>query len=174
LGSDVPFCLTPLTALALGRGEIISPLPPCPPFWVVLFKPPYGVSTRDVYGHLSQVSIRVKPDLPAIIRSIREMNLEELFQHMGNVLEYSTYDLYPDLQEYAGKIKNLGVERVMMSGSGPTLAAFMTKEEAARDLASLWTQTYWEVLIARTLQPEDLKGRVEEYERKADVPCQTG
>lgn len=174
LGSDVPFCLTPLTALAQGRGEIISPLPPSPPFWLVLFKPPYGVSTKEVYRHLSHVSIGKKPHLPAIIKAIKEMRPGDLFQHMGNVLEYSTYDLHPDLQEYADKIKNLGAEKVMMSGSGPTLAAFVDNEETARRLASMWIQSDWEVIIARSLQPEDLKGRVMEYERKADDPCQTG
>ena len=49
LGSDVPFFLTGGTALATGRGERITPLPPLPQYWVVLVLLPRVLSTAAVY-----------------------------------------------------------------------------------------------------------------------------
>ena len=49
LGSDVPFILTGGTALATGRGERITPLPPLPQHWVVLVLLPCALSTAAVY-----------------------------------------------------------------------------------------------------------------------------
>ena len=39
IGSDVPFCIAGGTQRALGRGELMRPLPPSPTLWMVLAKP---------------------------------------------------------------------------------------------------------------------------------------
>ena len=40
LGSDVPFCVAGGTALATGRGEMLTPLPDLPPLYLALAKKP--------------------------------------------------------------------------------------------------------------------------------------
>ena len=50
LGSDVPFFLGPGTALGMGRGEALAALPAPAPAWLVLFLPPFGLATADVYA----------------------------------------------------------------------------------------------------------------------------
>ena len=50
VGADVPFFLSGGTALGLGRGEEIYPLVDLPPHWVVIVRPPYGVSTAEAYA----------------------------------------------------------------------------------------------------------------------------
>ena len=52
IGSDVSFCVYGGTALAKGRGEMITDLPAPPTCWVILAKPFIGVSTADVYRRL--------------------------------------------------------------------------------------------------------------------------
>src|SRR5436190_3731376 len=54
LGSDVPFFLVGGTALGLGRGEDLFPLPDVPPHHVVLARPPFGVNTADAYRWFSE------------------------------------------------------------------------------------------------------------------------
>ena len=49
IGSDVPFFLSGGTALGLGRGEEIYPLVDLPRHWVVVVRPPFGVSTAEAY-----------------------------------------------------------------------------------------------------------------------------
>ncbi len=53
IGSDVSFCVYGGTALAKGRGEIITRLPAPPTCWVILAKPFIGVSTSEVYRRLN-------------------------------------------------------------------------------------------------------------------------
>ena len=50
IGADVPFFLSGGTALGLGRGEEIYPLVDLPPHFVVIVRPPFGVSTAEAYG----------------------------------------------------------------------------------------------------------------------------
>ena len=69
IGSDVSFCVYGGTALATGRGEIISKLPSPPTCWVVLAKPFIGVSTADVYRRLDLSKIQ-HPNTKKMIEAI--------------------------------------------------------------------------------------------------------
>ncbi|MDQ5873440.1 MAG: hypothetical protein M3547_14680, partial [Acidobacteriota bacterium] len=50
LGSDVPYFLTGGEADVEGRGERVTPLPDSPPEDLLLFVPPFPISTADVYA----------------------------------------------------------------------------------------------------------------------------
>jgi 4-diphosphocytidyl-2-C-methyl-D-erythritol kinase len=49
LGSDVPYFVLGGTALGLGRGELLYPLPDVPAMGVLIVMPSFGVSTADAY-----------------------------------------------------------------------------------------------------------------------------
>lgn len=160
LGSDVPFCLYPLAALGRGRGEILEELPEGPEMWLVLVKPPFGLSTGEIFGHLSQVPRGRRPDLAAALRAMEEEDFPGLCAAMENALEVSAFDLQPKLAEWKQDLsarENAG--RVMMTGSGPTLVAFFDREEDARRLAAQWNQPRWDVLLSKTLTRQELERR---------------
>ena len=50
LGSDVPYFLVGGTALALGRGEEVYPLPDAPQLYLLVVKPAQGMPTAEAYG----------------------------------------------------------------------------------------------------------------------------
>jgi 4-diphosphocytidyl-2-C-methyl-D-erythritol kinase len=54
LGSDVPFFLVGGTALALGRGEEVYPLPDAPPLHLLVVKPARGMSTAEAYARIDR------------------------------------------------------------------------------------------------------------------------
>jgi 4-diphosphocytidyl-2-C-methyl-D-erythritol kinase len=120
IGSDVSFCVYGGTALAKGRGEIITRLPAPPTCWVILAKPFIGVSTADVYRRLDINRIE-HPNTSEMIEGIYNGNYDDVCQHMGNVLESVTLQLHPEVAQIKEQMKRFGADAVLMSGSGPTV-----------------------------------------------------
>ncbi|MFM9281704.1 4-(cytidine 5'-diphospho)-2-C-methyl-D-erythritol kinase [Paenibacillus jiagnxiensis] len=128
LGSDVPFCVTGGTALATGRGEVLTPLPNPPQCWVVLAKPPINVSTADVYGRIRADRIQHHPSATRMEQAIRGNSFAAVCRELGNVLEDVTLKLYPEVQQLKESMIRLGADGVLMSGSGPTVFGLVSKE----------------------------------------------
>lgn len=128
LGSDVPFCISGGTALAKGRGEILTPIHSPLQCWVILAKPPINVSTADIYGKLEVDQIKQHPSTSQIIHAIQTNDYEALCNNLGNVLEEVTLDMYPEVRQLKECMYKLGAEGVLMSGSGPTVFGLVSKE----------------------------------------------
>lgn len=124
IGSDVPFCVYGGTALAKGRGEKITELPPPPPCWVVLAKPDIGVSTADIYSRLD-VGMITHPDTKAMMQAIINQDYEGICKNAGNVLEEVTLKLYPQVASIKEHMLRFGADAALMSGSGPTVYALV-------------------------------------------------
>ncbi len=120
IGSDVSFCVYGGTALAKGRGELITELPAPPTCWVILAKPFLGVSTADVYRRLD-IARTKHPNIGAMIEAIHDHDYQKVCQNVGNVLEDVTLNLYPEVAQIKDQMKRFGADAVLMSGSGPTV-----------------------------------------------------
>ncbi|WP_066371823.1 4-(cytidine 5'-diphospho)-2-C-methyl-D-erythritol kinase [Neobacillus fumarioli] len=120
IGSDVSFCVYGGTALAKGRGEIITELPAPPTCWVILAKPFIGVSTAEVYRRLDLNGTR-HPNIPEMIEAIKSHDYHKVCQNVGNVLEDVTLKLHPVVAQIKDQMKRFGADAVLMSGSGPTV-----------------------------------------------------
>ncbi|WP_394239424.1 4-(cytidine 5'-diphospho)-2-C-methyl-D-erythritol kinase [Niallia oryzisoli] len=120
IGSDVSFCVYGGTALAKGRGEVITPLPAPPTCWVVLAKPFIGVSTADVYRRL-ELSTITHPNTKSMIQAIEANDFSSVCANLGNVLEDVTLRLHPEVAQIKEQMKRFGADAVLMSGSGPTV-----------------------------------------------------
>lgn len=128
LGSDVPFCVTGGTALATGRGELLTPIPNPPQCWVILAKPPINVSTQEVYTRLKSTQIKQHPSASNMIAAIESGGFHEVCGQLGNVLEDVTLKLHPEVQQLKEAMMRLGVDGTLMSGSGPTVFGLVSKE----------------------------------------------
>ncbi|WP_174734812.1 4-(cytidine 5'-diphospho)-2-C-methyl-D-erythritol kinase [Mesobacillus harenae] len=120
IGSDVSFCVYGGTALAKGRGEIITKLPPPPTCWVVLAKPFIGVSTAEVYRRLNINDVH-HPDTNEMINAIKANDFGGVCKNLGNVLEEVTLPLHPEVAQIKDQMSRFGADAVLMSGSGPTV-----------------------------------------------------
>lgn len=121
LGSDVPFFLYGGTALGLGRGEELYPLPDAPRYPVLIVAPPVHVSTAEAYRALG------RPELtsPVDCRKLRAFQSfvwrAEYLSGAENDFESAVFRLHPELGRWKRKLERLGARAARLSGSGAAL-----------------------------------------------------
>ncbi len=131
LGADVPYCLMGGTALAEGIGEVLSPLGSVPEAYVLLVKPPLGISTKEIYERLDSESDIGHPDIDGLIAAVGRKDLDGICGLMGNVLEKVSCGIYPVINEIRNDMKAMGAKGAMMSGSGPTVFGLFDDPDTA-------------------------------------------
>ena len=131
IGADVPYCLLGGTALAEGVGEILTPLPHLPNCSILLAKPPFGVSTKEIFQALRADEIETHPDVDGMVAAIREGDLPGILSRSANVLESVTIPKRPGIRQLKDFMTNAGAEAVLMSGSGPTVFGIFTDQQKA-------------------------------------------
>ena len=139
LGADVPFLVAGGTALAEGIGEQLSPLPPLPPCELVVVKPPFGSSTKEVYAALtlSAMAPWEQPDVTLLQNALRGQNLTLLGASLQNALERPAMELKPELIDYKRFLTGSGALGAAMSGSGAALYALFAADERDKALACI-------------------------------------
>lgn len=155
IGSDVPFCVYGGTALAKGRGEKIVHLGTPASCWVILAKPPVGVSTADVYGQFRLQDVEQHPDTGQMLRAIEEQNFTLMCQSLGNVLETVTLNLQPQVRQIKELMIASGADGVLMSGSGPTVFALVQKEAKVHRIYNALRGFVKDVYVARMLGSQE-------------------
>ena len=87
VGSDVPFCVLGGAALAQGRGERLSPLPSLPPCHIVVCKPPFSISTPQLFARVNVRKIVRRPDTAGAVAALEAGDLAGVARRMYNVFE---------------------------------------------------------------------------------------
>ena len=135
-GSDVAFCVVGGTALAEGRGEILTPLRDMPDCAIVICKPDYSISTPELFRAIDREKLRIHPDTAGILEAIREGNLAQICRRMYNVFE----DVPDRRMKIIGGIKtkliNKGAEGAVMTGTGSAVFGIFTDENTAKKACS--------------------------------------
>lgn len=151
LGSDIPFCIEGGTAMASGRGEIITPLEDFPETIVILAKPKgIEVSTAWVYKNYNEGRVLRVPKIYRMAESVSE-GPQAICQYFGNVLETVTIPEYPVLASIKAAMVSAGAYYAMMSGSGPTVFAFADSQEIAQRVLEALADFDVETAITTTL-----------------------
>lgn len=155
LGADVPFFILGGTAVGRGRGELLTPLPRSPGFWVVLANPGFPVSTAEVYASLDLARVRRHPDLGAMLRALESCDAREVASCLGNVLEEVTLARYPILRGIKERMLEAGALGTLMCGSGPTIFALAADEGQARRVAAAVAPLPGGVWVTSTLSAKE-------------------
>ena len=152
VGSDVPYCVLGCTALAQGRGEVLTPLSPLPHCWVVACKPDFPVSTPELFARIDSCRIRRRPDADGLMAALDQGDLMEVARRMYNVFE----DVLPERQfARVADIKNTLIQQgalgANMSGTGPTAFGLFASQTQAQAAYNALKQRYQEVFLAETV-----------------------
>lgn len=152
LGADVPFFLAGGTALGLGRGDDIYPLPDLPRVYVVVVRPGFGVSTVEAYRWYDEDITRGRreppprprpPGWPAWAASLR------------NDLERPVLRHHPTIGRIRQQLMDAGAVAASMSGSGSAVFGLFERADAARRTARDLSRPGWTVVATRTLSRRD-------------------
>lgn len=135
LGADIPYCILRGTALAEGIGEVLTKLPPMPPCYVVIAKPPISVSTAQVYKSLNLNEIAIHPNTDEVIEGIKNQDLNQIAKNLGNVLERVTTKEHPIINQIKEAMIEYGALGALMSGSGPSVFGLFENRRDAQAVA---------------------------------------
>jgi 4-diphosphocytidyl-2-C-methyl-D-erythritol kinase len=154
LGSDVTYFLSGGTALAQGRGEAVSPLPPLPRRWLVLLipdMPRFPNKTTRIYSSLEESHYtpgRITEEMVTALTKGESVTPASLF----NVFDSVAYSSFAGLDGYRRKLKEAGAGNIHLAGSGPTLFTIGKSKPRAnrifKNLKDMGLETY----LAGTLE----------------------
>ena len=152
VGSDVPYCVLGTTALAEGRGEVLTQLSPLPACWAVLCKPAFSVSTPELFGRIDGHKITCRPDTAGVLSALERGNLQEVARRMYNVFE----DALPErhrrtVSEIKAVLIAEGALGACMSGTGSTVFGLFDEEETAKRAFRVLQEQYSETFLCRTV-----------------------
>ena len=123
LGSDVAFFLYGGTALAKGRGEQITTLPPISQIWLVLLKTsvePVPNKTAQLYSQLNPSHFTSGQFTQKLVAHLNHGGkVEDSF--LSNVFEQVAFDFFPKLSVCRSILLKAGARSVHLAGSGPAL-----------------------------------------------------
>ena len=159
VGADGPFFLVGGTALGIGRGDEVYPLPDLRRHWVVLAVPPRGVSTAVAYGWLARdravVGRRRGTGGTSRCRPpVAEATLD--LQAFRNDLESPVVRRRSELRLAIRHFQEYGALRAAMTGSGSAVFGLFSRRRTAREAARAMSWTDWTVLVTSTVDRASL------------------
>ncbi|OGO17181.1 MAG: 4-(cytidine 5'-diphospho)-2-C-methyl-D-erythritol kinase [Chloroflexi bacterium RBG_16_50_11] len=153
LGSDVVFFLQGGTALATGRGEIISPLPPIQKMWVLLVFPDCKVEllkTARMYANLKPAHFTdgsITNKLAGAIKEGKTIDASLLF----NVFTDIAFHIYDRLLTCSVRLIKINILETHLAGSGPTLFSIFRDKSVAEEVYRRSKEQGLNTYLAETL-----------------------
>jgi 4-diphosphocytidyl-2-C-methyl-D-erythritol kinase len=160
LGSDVAFFLEGGTALGIGRGEEVYPLPPVASTPLVVIYPGVHVSTAEAYRSLN-LRLTSREATHKIQGFCGRLSGDTSFPAgIFNDFETSILPAYPEILEAKNFLIRRGAAAAMLSGSGSSVFGFFLDEESALAAARVTCPEGWRVLPAKTLSRAEYSRRL--------------
>jgi 4-diphosphocytidyl-2-C-methyl-D-erythritol kinase len=132
LGADVPFFVHGQSALAEGVGDILTPVP-LPPWWYVVVTPPVHVPTPSVFKH---------PDLTRNTSVVKIADFSAtILANCRNDLQAVVLKEFPEVAASLAMLSSVANKSLFggrMTGSGASVfAAFETEQDAQEAFSQL-------------------------------------
>ncbi|WP_448059270.1 4-(cytidine 5'-diphospho)-2-C-methyl-D-erythritol kinase [Cellulomonas hominis] len=139
LGADVPFLLTGQTAVGAGRGDLLTAALSRGEYHWAFAVQDEGLSTAQVYDEFDDLhdghALAADGDV-ALMQALRAGDARALGAALHNDLQAAALELAPQLAEPLAVAEDAGALGVVVSGSGPTVAALARSRQHALVIAA--------------------------------------
>ncbi|PJI94072.1 4-(cytidine 5'-diphospho)-2-C-methyl-D-erythritol kinase [Luteimicrobium subarcticum] len=147
LGADVPFALLGHTAVGTGRGDLLTPALVRGEYCWALAVNDDGLSTARVFRAFDdrvaeRGEVPPEPELDdeaPLMQALRAGDPARLGELLHNDLQEPALALAPHLRLTMEVARDAGALGVVVSGSGPTVAALARSRQHALAIAASWT-----------------------------------
>lgn len=150
LGGDFPYCLIGGTAICGGIGEEVTKLRGFSDKIIVILKPNFGFSTKDVYENFNLNSAG-KLNKIGFMNYIKNGDFYNICNNITNILEFSNICNMDIIKEIKLKFKNLGAINSSMSGSGSSVYGIFDNLYIAQRCYDELKKNFNEVFITKTI-----------------------
>lgn len=170
IGSDVSFCLqgqpvitwedeaknlqavpgariAGATAVARGRGEILTPMLNRHLPWILIVKPDFSLSTAAVYHEFKMDHDHKRPDFNSFSKAWDLYDIIDISNSCANVLETVSIGRYPEIKKIKHDLEKMGAIKACMSGSGPAVFAIFDNYNSAREAEYVLKPQYEETYL---------------------------
>ena len=164
LGSDVPFFLYGGTALGMGRGEVVEPVPDFTAERMLVVTPDVVVATRDAFKRLNAPSLTNQESKRKL--QICRFDLESAdfnYTAFKNDFETTVFAAYPEVDRVKNTLLDLGARQALLSGSGGSVFAVFEKEETRQAaMKALGNEANWRKFAVATISRDEYREALKE------------
>jgi len=160
IGADVPFFFEGGTALGIGRGDELYPLPSIEPVHLVVVYPGIRVSTAEAYRSLGLLLTSKEASRKIQRFCGRLQGNQSFWAGIFNDFETSILPAYPAIREARSFLSDRGAKAVLLSGSGSSVFGFFLNEESALAASRAKIPETWRVFPAKTLSHAEYHQRL--------------
>lgn len=130
VGADVPFCIAGGTMLSRGIGEILTPLSPLPPCYIVVAKPHESMKTAECFARYGGMHIAKRPNTLAMAEAIAAQDLQLVGAALCNVFEEVTN--FESVALLRHRLLESGALGACMTGSGTAVYGIFGEKRLAK------------------------------------------
>jgi 4-diphosphocytidyl-2-C-methyl-D-erythritol kinase len=160
LGSDVPFFLIGGTAVGLGRGEEVYPLPENALRHCVVFFPGQGMDTGEAYRRLRRpklTPLSASPTIEVFCGAVNESG--RVVRQLANDFEPLLFREFPELARVKRALLKAGAEFASLTGSGSAVFGLFRDRATARVAAQSLRTWGKQVFLTRTMARREFQAQ---------------
>lgn len=145
IGADVPFCVLGGTRRCRGIGELTEPVAPLPDCFLVLCKPPAGMSTPRAFALIDKYPLLKSGGTPKMLEALESGSLQRVAGALSNRFD-ATMRLM-QVRQIKKRMRSAGALGTLMTGSGSAVYGVFAEQAQAQSCAQL-LQGNGEVFLA--------------------------